>query len=1184
MNKGRASDDGEQQRAVSPLVGLILLFGIVAIGTALLLVAGSAMLDSIESGAEQEKVHMCMDETDHRLGTVITTGAEQSLAFDDSDCQPQIAADGTISVARHDGEHPDWDDDDRTATETLGTLEFELDEQTIAHQGGAVWERTDSDTRAVKEPNIGFENDTLHVELMQIEIDDVSGGETVVRHDHEGASEATSNLSSVLSDAENNVTFKIESEYADGWERHLRQEKESVSQYSVEVKRDSDDEVEMTIEGIGDPPAEPHFVIDEDHGLVAHDQEEPNAIENNRVGLNDRFYINASLTNYGSNPGTVNATLSIWNDSERNDRTIESNHSIYENNTIKTGPSGDWTNVTDPQDQDQQQYYFEPESLGLEPYTEYEYDIVTDPGGDSLDERGKFIVEEESPEVNISITEIEDDDPVGQGETLTVHADVEKRGYGDGQLVWLNGFGDNTVDTTMIDPDGDGDESVTLEWGSVDLPEEPDQTEISVSSENSTETADVDVEPLLNITAIDVLDEPVEEGDTVEIEAHIEAIGDDTQSDVVLDGFDGSEGDRTQSETISATGSPTTVQLEYEGVGERTDRVTVRTESPGAEDDEMDEVVVVERDGPVCSEVDYEGSGEEGDPYNVSTVDQLQCINDDLDANYQLVDDIDAHGTEYWNKEIVGTERIDSETVTAESGDFGWGDEITLSESPVVEESIEVDAGPGLFNSDPNFELVSAEDGIIEIRDSPGDWDDWSELDVTYETATQFGNPHGFEPIGQDGNNYPNTFVDSNWDGDAFSGDFDGNGHEIRNLYIDRPDERFVGLFGATNYPAEDASVGWGSTIENVRLTDVYVHGQQHVGALAGQAGGTVENARSEGYVEAEEQLVGGLIGDGAHANIDNRLVTEGTVVGGEIAASGNARLNHEGIGGLVGRATWETQVSTAYTQTDVSGANYVGSIVGTSSYVPSEFEQMYTTGTATGSDSDAGAIVGHVLSAGDSFDSSVYWDETIESDPYGEIGNWYTGSIGSWTIETDWIGRTTAEMQGFDVTEPDRMGNLEFADEGGPWEAVPDDYPRFSWELEAEGIFEVEIDDVDNVTAGNTSTVDVTVTSRDRDQEEKVVTQTITLTNMDGQVVDTKDVDLTSYPDRDDSETIELEWHTSLDDEGVGEVTAQSEDREDSAPIEIDPADIEDLTGDVDPDDLDDFPFETDLDGVEIG
>ncbi|ELZ01908.1 hypothetical protein C482_05952 [Natrialba chahannaoensis JCM 10990] len=1149
----------------------------VGIGAVLLFAAGSVMLDGIGSEVDREKAHLCMDETDHRLGTVASTGYDQSMALDDPDCQPLVVDDGSISITWYnssDGEQPPWDNSSRTATEELGALELELDDRTLAHQGGAIWEVTESGVRTEKSPSIGFsENGLLELGFMQVHQAETVGSEGTLRHDHESESEAAANLTAAVAQAEEDVAIKIESEYAEGWKNHLESEEEYADRFpefdvSVESTSDSN-EVVMTIKEIDTAPEEPYFLIEEDHGLWH--QGGNKSLSSHILEHGESFHINTTLTNYGNEPGKVTATLTIRDESGTSvgSREITSDDKIDPGQSISTADHMEW-NWGGPG----ANHFFKAgnangnHAIGVEPGEGYEYNVKTDPGGDSLNEPGQFIIEDDPPEV--TITDVED--PVGQGDTLTVHADVEKRGYGDDQLVWLSGFDGNIVDTAEVDSDGSGMESVELEWGSVDLPTDSTDTEIAVGTESNSTTEAVEVYPSLNITDVDVLDDPVEEDGSVTVEAAVEAVGDTAETDVILEDFDGNEAD---SQSVTVPGADTeTVELEYTGVGERTDRITVRTDSIRAEDDEMEEVVVVKRDGPQCDAVDYEGSGSEHSPYQISNVDQLQCINDQgLDDHYELVDDIDAHGTEYWNPVVSH-----SETVHAERGEFGAGDLIELSNTPVVERSVEVDAGA--WNSDPDFELVDAESGVVEIQDNPRWSDNWEELYFSYDALAESGEPRGFEPIGQDGNPYA-AHGDQGTSSGSFDGHFDGNGHLIEGLSIDRPDERFVGLFGATGHTTNADPVGSGSTIENVRLADVNVHGRQHVGGLVGQAGGAVIESRSEGHVEAQEQLVGGLIGDGAHANIDNELVAEGTVIGGDNLDG----INGEGIGGLIGRSTWQTEVSTGYTQDmtveyrpngqPVDDYSHVGGIAGTSSYRDSTFEQMYSTATVEGYHGDAGAIVGTVLSNGDHFRESVYWNDEIETDAEG-----VDDTNGAATL--DWIGLTTDEMQNHTI---DEMANLDYEDDGGSWVAVPEDYPRFAWELEAEGIFEVDINDVENVTAGESTTIDVTVTSRDPDLDEEDAPQIITLTNPDGQVVDTEEV-VASDLDGDGETEIELEWQTSLNDDGVGEVTVRSEDRADSAPIEIEPGEEIDWTGDADGslDDIGDSTIDIDVDAITVG
>jgi hypothetical protein len=58
----------------------------------------------------------------------------------------------------------------------------------------------------------------------------------------------------------------------------------------------------------------------------------------------------------------------------------------------------------------------------------------------------------------------------------------------------------------------------------------------------------------------------------------------------------------------------------------------------------------VGQSAPDCSQVSYNGDGSEQNPYEVSNVNQLQCINNQsLTANYAQTSDIDASSTSAWN-------------------------------------------------------------------------------------------------------------------------------------------------------------------------------------------------------------------------------------------------------------------------------------------------------------------------------------------------------------------------------------------------------------------------------------------------------------------------------------------------------------------------------------------------------
>jgi hypothetical protein len=135
----------------------------------------------------------------------------------------------------------------------------------------------------------------------------------------------------------------------------------------------------------------------------------------------------------------------------------------------------------------------------------------------------------------------------------------------------------------------------------------------------------------------------------------------------------------------------------------------------------------------------------------------------------------------------------------------------------------------------------------------------------------------------------------------GLDGTFDGQGHEIRDLFINRGD--YVGLFGSVEY---------GGVIKDIGLVNVTVTGASMVGGLVGENGGTISNSYFTGSVTGAS-MVGGLVGQNA-GTVSNSYSTS--------SVTGN-----EPVGGLVG---WNTgNVSNSYSTGGVTGSEDVGGLVG---------------------------------------------------------------------------------------------------------------------------------------------------------------------------------------------------------------------------------------------------------------
>jgi hypothetical protein len=127
----------------------------------------------------------------------------------------------------------------------------------------------------------------------------------------------------------------------------------------------------------------------------------------------------------------------------------------------------------------------------------------------------------------------------------------------------------------------------------------------------------------------------------------------------------------------------------------------------------------------------------------------------------------------------------------------------------------------------------------------------------------------GWEPIG--------TF--NLFNATEFIGTFDGQGYQISDLFIDRPDENYVGLFGV---------ITGSGVIQDVSVVNAAVTGGEYVGGLVGldRYGGTVSDSSTTGSVSGNWS-VGGLVGlnmyggtvSNSYYNYDEVLINEQNII-----------------------------------------------------------------------------------------------------------------------------------------------------------------------------------------------------------------------------------------------------------------------------------------------------------------
>ncbi|WP_284041272.1 GLUG motif-containing protein, partial [Vreelandella olivaria] len=240
--------------------------------------------------------------------------------------------------------------------------------------------------------------------------------------------------------------------------------------------------------------------------------------------------------------------------------------------------------------------------------------------------------------------------------------------------------------------------------------------------------------------------------------------------------------------------------------------------------------------------------------------------------------------------------------------------------------------------------------------------------------TANWNNGEGFNPIGS-------------WTS-PFEGTFDGLGHVITGLTVNRPTQDNIGLFGSTD----------SAMLRGIGLREINITGRNYVGGLvavaansniaasyatgrvtgnysvSGLVGVAFRSDIAASYATGQvtgNNYVGGLVGDAFRSNIAASYAT-GQVTGG----TGTA-------GGLVGNAN-DSDIAASYATGQVTGNNYVGGLVGNALNI--NIAASYATGQVTGNHF-VGGLVG--WNGGDI--SHSHWD--VESTEQSSAVGGGTGS-----------------------------------------------------------------------------------------------------------------------------------------------------------------------------------------------
>ena len=242
---------------------------------------------------------------------------------------------------------------------------------------------------------------------------------------------------------------------------------------------------------------------------------------------------------------------------------------------------------------------------------------------------------------------------------------------------------------------------------------------------------------------------------------------------------------------------------------------------------------------------------------------------------------------------------------------------------------------PHWNSSENHYEIDNVQELQWINNDLDNDYVLVSDIDATetrnWEDNSADENVEGFEPIGEN--------IDYGLTGYsyAFIGTFNGNGHVIKNLYENRPDEKWVGLFGAVgeNFETDEVAVIENVGLENVDITAGYEYSDGGAGALVGGDFARISNSYSTGVLRVHAQRVGGLVGQlfiDRVRNTDKDIGIDNCYSSVNIVLQDTSYSNW--IGGLVGYLE-------RYDDDVTSGSEVKGSLRVVNSHASGNFENV---------------------------------------------------------------------------------------------------------------------------------------------------------------------------------------------------------------------------------------------------
>jgi len=325
-------------RGQSVTLGLVLVFGLIIIGSFIVIVLGATAIGDAEKGLSDERAGKALTQFDSKAGLVALGEADsQRVSF-------PIDDDGKLSIEDNAGwmnitvENRTTGDTFTVMNTTLGAVVYQDGDTRMGYQGGGVWRGTDTGGRMISPPEFHYRNGTLTLPTVTLTGDTRLSGDVTVTQDGEtqtfpDESKNDDEWINPLDDHKVNLT--VGSQFYDGWGHYFEERTDG------DVIYDENDET-VTLELVvpaDNPPVEGGLVTGANQELVVKNNAQMDSYDSEAGTYSETS--DSSTKIFGSGDLSIEQNSKVWGNVEVDgDVTFENNAELEDGNISYGGTIG----------------------------------------------------------------------------------------------------------------------------------------------------------------------------------------------------------------------------------------------------------------------------------------------------------------------------------------------------------------------------------------------------------------------------------------------------------------------------------------------------------------------------------------------------------------------------------------------------------------------------------------------------------------------------------------------------------------------------------------------------------------------------------------------------------------------------------------------------------------------------